>query len=82
MALSGYKVTVVREATASYSNKEMHAALEITIPNYASAMVTTNEAVDAISSLQTVGSSWKFRRLVQRYVNWPGDYSCEAGHRC
>jgi hypothetical protein len=29
----------------------MHAALDINIPNYASAIVTTNEVVDAISSL-------------------------------
>ena len=29
----------------------MHAALHINIPNYANAIVTTNEVVDAISSL-------------------------------
>jgi ureidoacrylate peracid hydrolase len=29
----------------------MHAALDINIPNYASAIVTTNEVVDVISSL-------------------------------
>jgi len=28
----GYEVTVVRDATASYSDEEMHAALEINIP--------------------------------------------------
>ena len=28
----------------------MHAALEVNIPNYASAMVTTSEVIDAISS--------------------------------
>ena len=47
----GYEVTMVKDATASYSDKEMHAALEINIPNYASAMVTTSEVIDAISSL-------------------------------
>ncbi len=47
----GYEVTMVKDATASYSDKEMHAALDINIPNYASAMVTTNEVVDSISSL-------------------------------
>jgi len=47
----GYEVTVVRDATASYSDKEMHAALDVNIPNYAAAMVTTNEIVDSISSL-------------------------------
>jgi nicotinamidase-related amidase len=47
----GYEVTMVKDATASYSDKEMHAALDINIPNYASAIVTTDEAVAAISSL-------------------------------
>jgi ureidoacrylate peracid hydrolase len=45
------QVTVVRDATASYSAEEMHAALDVNIPNYASAIVTTNEVVDLISSL-------------------------------
>ncbi len=39
-------VTVVRDATADYSDEEMHAALDINIPRYASAIVTTNEIVD------------------------------------
>jgi hypothetical protein len=38
---------MVKDATASYSDKEMHAALEVNIPNYASAVVTTGEIVDA-----------------------------------
>ena len=46
----GYEVTVVEDATASYSDNEMHAALEVNIPNYASAILTTDETVDAISS--------------------------------
>jgi len=29
----------------------MHAALEVNLPNYASAMASTNEIVDAISAL-------------------------------
>ena len=37
----GYQVTVVKDATASYSDEEMHAALDINIPNYATAVVTT-----------------------------------------
>ena len=41
----GYEVTVVKDATADYSNEEMRAALEINIPNYASAIVTTVEIV-------------------------------------
>lgn len=47
----GYEVTVVRDATASYSDKEMQAALDVNIPNYASAVVTTNEIVESLSSL-------------------------------
>ncbi len=46
----GYQVTVVRDATADYSDTEMRAALEVNIPNYASAIVTAEEAVVAISS--------------------------------
>jgi len=42
---------VVKDATADYSDKEMHAALDINIPNYASAIVTTKEIVGSISSL-------------------------------
>jgi ureidoacrylate peracid hydrolase len=47
----GYEVTVVKDATADYSDKEMHAALEINLPNYASAIVTAEEVLGSISSL-------------------------------
>ncbi len=47
----GYGVTMVKDATADYSDEEMHAALDINIPNYANAIVTTKEIVDSISSL-------------------------------
>jgi ureidoacrylate peracid hydrolase len=47
----GYQVTMLKDATADYSIEEMHAALDINIPNYASAIVTTTEIVDSISSL-------------------------------
>jgi nicotinamidase-related amidase len=47
----GYDVTMVKDATADYSDEEMHAALDINIPNYASAVVTTEEVVGAISVL-------------------------------
>ncbi|MGO9571213.1 MAG: cysteine hydrolase family protein [Desulfomonilaceae bacterium] len=47
----GYEVTMVKDATADYSDEEMHAALDVNIPSYASAIVTTNEVVDGISSL-------------------------------
>jgi ureidoacrylate peracid hydrolase len=44
----GYDVTMVKDATASYSDMEMQAALEVNIPNYASAVVTTDEVVHGI----------------------------------
>jgi ureidoacrylate peracid hydrolase len=47
----GYDVTMVRDATADYSDEMMHAALDINLPNYASAVVTTKEVVASISSL-------------------------------
>ena len=47
----GYEVTMVRDATADYSNVEMRAALEVNIPNYANAIVSTNEIEQAIASL-------------------------------
>jgi ureidoacrylate peracid hydrolase len=40
---------MVRDATADYSDKEMHAALDVSIPNYASAILTTDEIVEALS---------------------------------
>jgi len=47
----GYEVTVVKDATSDYSDEEMHAALEVNIPKYAGAIVTTDQIVDSISSL-------------------------------
>ena len=47
----GYEVTVVKDAIADYSDEEMHAALDVNIPNYASAVVTTKEIVDSIAAL-------------------------------
>ena len=47
----GYEVTMVKDATADYSDEDMHAALDINIPNYASAIVTTKQVVDSIASL-------------------------------
>src|SRR6476659_7650007 len=46
----GSEVTMVKDATADYSDEEMHAALDINIPNYATAVVTAEELVQAISS--------------------------------
>ncbi len=44
----GYGVTVVKDATASYSDEHMHAALEVNLPNYACAIVTTDEIVGTL----------------------------------
>jgi nicotinamidase-related amidase len=46
----GYDVTVVRDATADYSDQEMHAALDINIPNYANSIVTADELIGLISA--------------------------------
>jgi nicotinamidase-related amidase len=48
----GYEVTVVKDATASYSD-EMHAVLDVNIPNYASVIVTTHHVVDTLASVHT-----------------------------
>jgi ureidoacrylate peracid hydrolase len=53
----GYQVTLVRDATADYSEEEMHAALDVNIPNYASAIVTTDDIVDSLSALRVSGLS-------------------------
>src|SRR5678815_1941424 len=45
----GYDLTVVRDATADYSDEMMHAALDINMPNYASAIVSTEEIVATIA---------------------------------
>ena len=47
----GYEVTAVKDATASFSEDEMHAALDVNLPHYAGAIVTTSEVVDSLSSL-------------------------------
>ena len=48
---------MVKDAIASFTDEQMHAALHINIPNYANAIVTTNEMFDSISSLKTLGIS-------------------------
>lgn len=49
----GYDVTVVKDATASFTDEQMHTALEVNLPNYATAIVTTDEALESLSSLKT-----------------------------
>jgi len=50
----GYEVTVVKDATADYSDEHMHAALVTNLPSYASAIATTDEVVEALSALNAV----------------------------
>ena len=45
----GYDVTVVKDATASFSAEEMHVALDINLPHYANAIITTSQLIEAIS---------------------------------
>jgi nicotinamidase-related amidase len=45
----GYEVTVVRDATADYSDDHMHAALDVNIPNYATALVTARDLVESLA---------------------------------
>jgi hypothetical protein len=39
------------DATASYSEERLHVALDVNLPNYASAIVTTDEIVGTLASL-------------------------------
>lgn len=50
----GYEVTMVNDATADYSDEEMHAALDVNLPSYASAIVPTDEIANSISSLRDI----------------------------
>jgi ureidoacrylate peracid hydrolase len=45
----GYETTVVKDATADYSDVEMHAAFDVNLPSYANAIVTAAEVVEALS---------------------------------
>src|SRR5262245_9793301 len=50
----GYEVTMVNDATADYNDEMMHTALRINLPNYANAIVSTSEVVDALASVQSL----------------------------
>jgi ureidoacrylate peracid hydrolase len=52
----GYEVTVVKDATADYSDEIMRAALDSNMPNYASAVVGTKEIVASISTANVTQS--------------------------
>ena len=46
----GYEVTVVKDAVADYSDEHMHAALVTNLPNYANAIVTTDEVLETLTN--------------------------------
>jgi len=46
---------VVKDATASFSDEEMHAALGVNLPHYINAIVTTEEIIEAISAVRAAG---------------------------
>lgn len=46
----GYEVTVIKDATAASKWEEMTAAIEINMPNYAAAIVTTEELLQQLSA--------------------------------
>jgi ureidoacrylate peracid hydrolase len=50
----GYEFTMVKDATADYSDERMHLALDINIPNYASAIFTTAEVVEALDGVREI----------------------------
>jgi ureidoacrylate peracid hydrolase len=50
----GYEVTMVRDATADYSDTHMQAALDVNMPSYANAIMTASQAVELMGSVQTV----------------------------
>ena len=51
----GYDLTVVKDATASFTEEQMPAALHINIPNYANAIVTREEIAESLASLKPLG---------------------------
>ncbi len=53
----GYEVTMVKDATTDYSDEHMHAALDVNLPNYANAIVTTKEVVDSLLSPKSMEMS-------------------------
>jgi nicotinamidase-related amidase len=47
----GYHVTLVRDATAAFSDEAMHAAHTINAPNFAHVIVTTTELIPALTPI-------------------------------
>jgi len=51
----GYHVTLVRDATAAFSQEAMHAAHELNGPTYAHAIVTTADLLRALEGVRATG---------------------------
>ena len=45
----GYDVTVVRDATADYTDEAMHATLDVNLPSYASSILHASEIISLIA---------------------------------
>ena len=50
----GYEVTMIRDATADYSDEHMRAALDVNMPSYASGIVRARDVVMSLASLSIV----------------------------
>jgi hypothetical protein len=61
---------VVKDATADYPDAELHAALDINLPNYAGAIMTTDEIVGLLSAVQTSASPHGNRAIQGLSANW------------
>jgi nicotinamidase-related amidase len=59
----GYDVTMVKDATADYSDVEMRAALDVNLPNYAGAIVTLYGTIFAATAANSRVFSDMFRLL-------------------
>jgi hypothetical protein len=65
-----YEVTMVKDATADYSDEEMHAALDFNIPNYASAILTTTETTSGLPVTREQNEIMpQTQRLVREWVS-------------
>ena len=66
----GYEVTVVRDATASHSDREMHAALDVNIPNYETASAAAPSRVSP-NSRALSWNTWRNTMPAQRRSSGP-----------
>jgi hypothetical protein len=53
---------VVKDATASYLDQAMQAALDVNLPNYANAILTTDEVVESIAKPHELSNDTAKRR--------------------